>query len=384
VWTELEGAHFRLRTDEPPAAARAALTDLEQFQAALLMVFGVSPDLDTGKLPVVVVDRGWTDFAPRQIGGFFTYALFQPLIVMLAGGELARQRSIKHELVHYLSHKVIPRQPPWLAEGLATYYETIEYDAAAGRITVGRPSPERLRGARGIGVANIESMFATKAVASDDDIGDFYAAAWITTHYLMNHRAMALVGYEKALRAGASPEAAWTAAFGAQTPAQLASDVRQYLDGGQYAVLIYRFPPPNLAPPSERRLTDADTHATRAVLYLTGRNTRTLAPELSLGSDDPRLGAQRELDEALRQEPAHVRSRAIAHWMMGAPVDLERATTATRKSGDDWLAWLLLAEALEQHNDASGYRDAVTRAIEIARTDRSIKFTLTPFAGRGD
>src|SRR6185436_10623701 len=72
-----------------PAAggpAWAELTDLEQLQAALLTVFGVPPDLDTGRLPVVVVDRGWTDFSPRQVEGFFTQALFQPLVVMVAGG----------------------------------------------------------------------------------------------------------------------------------------------------------------------------------------------------------------------------------------------------------------------------------------------------------
>ena len=139
AWTELESPHFRLRTDDDSAAARAALTDLEQLQAALLTVFGVPPDLDTGRLPVVVVDRGWTDFSPRQVEGFFTQALFQPLVVMVAGGELHRQELIKHELVHYLSHMVMERQPRWLAEGLATYYATIEYDEDAGRITVGRP-----------------------------------------------------------------------------------------------------------------------------------------------------------------------------------------------------------------------------------------------------
>jgi hypothetical protein len=41
-------------------------------------------------------------------------------------------------------------------------------------------------------------------------------------HYLMNHRLEALAAYEKALGAGASPASAWTAAFGSQTPEQLA------------------------------------------------------------------------------------------------------------------------------------------------------------------
>jgi hypothetical protein len=140
AWTELRSAHFRLRTDKKPADARVTLTDLEQLRAALLKVFGAPVDFDTGQVPVVVVDSGWTDFAPRQVNGFFTRALFQPLVVMAATSQLYGQELIKHELVHFLSNKVMTHQPPWMAEGLASYYETIEYDTETGRITVGRPT----------------------------------------------------------------------------------------------------------------------------------------------------------------------------------------------------------------------------------------------------
>src|SRR5947207_12296891 len=90
AWTELQSAHFRLRTDESPAAARAALADFEHLEAALLFVFGAPSDLDTGRVPVVVVDRGWTDFAPREVAGYFPSVLFQPLVVMASVSQLAR------------------------------------------------------------------------------------------------------------------------------------------------------------------------------------------------------------------------------------------------------------------------------------------------------
>jgi hypothetical protein len=373
AWTELESAHFRLRTDGPLADARAALTELEQLQAALLTIFGAPSDLDTGRLPVVLVDRGWTDFAPRQVDGFFTSALFQPLIVIIAGGEIGRQYRIKHELVHYLSSKIMPRQLPWLEEGLATYYETIEYDADAGRITVGRPSPGRLRWAQLAGAATIERLFTAKTIDSGDEgIARFYGAAWITVHYLMNHRKEALLAYEKAMRARASPDAAWAVAFGSQTPAQLAADVRRYVNRGQYAMPSYAFPRLQLTVPIERRMSDADAHATRALLYLTGGRMRVYTPEAGPDSADPRYAARRELDEALRQEPAHVRSLAIAHWMLGAPVEFERAEAATRNNAGDWLAWALLSDAYETRHDRAGWDDAVKHLTELARADRSV------------
>ena len=369
VWTELQGTHFRLRTDEAPAAGRAVLTDLEQFRAALLTVFGAPPDVDTGKVPVVVVDNGWTDFAPRTVPGYFTHTIFQPLVVMMAGGALFRQEVIKHELVHYFSRMVMRRQPPWLSEGLAVYYQTIEYDADAGQITVGRPPADWLRGARYASAWNISSTLTARSVPAEGK-GRFYASAWSTVHYLMNHRLAALAGYEKALHDGASPEAAWTAAFGSQTPAELAAEVVQYLDGGRYALLVYRFAAPARAVPVERRLTDADTHATRALLHLTGSTIRGHASELSLAPGEPHSAAKHEIDEALRQEPDHVAARAIAHWALGAPSDLPQATAVSQKHGDDWLAWLLMAEALLAHHGNAD--DALERAMDLAAADRSV------------
>ena len=151
--------HFRLRTDDDPAAGRAMLADLEQLRAALLTVFGATPDVDIGRLPVVVVDRGWTDFAPRA-GRRLLHARPVSAADRHGGGRRARSGSdvIKHELVHYLSAQDRgPTQPPWFAEGLATYYQTIEYDADAGRVTVGRPPTElAARRARASAPANIE------------------------------------------------------------------------------------------------------------------------------------------------------------------------------------------------------------------------------------
>jgi hypothetical protein len=379
VWTELASAHFRLRTDEDVAAGRTMLGDLEQLQAALLTVFGASPDFDSGRLPVVVVDRGWTDFAAGQVDGYFAHALFQPLVVMEAGSEAFQVDVIKHELVHYLSAKILPHQPPWFAEGLASYYQTIEYDAEAARVTVGRPVVNLLRWAQRIGATTIERTLTARRIDGDDTIR-FYAAAWITVHYLMNHRAVALAGYEQALRTGATPEAAWAAAFGSETPAQLASDIERYADGGQYALLLFHLAAATPAPPAERKLSDADTHATRALLYLTGAGTRTLAPELAIKADDAKAAARREVEEALRAEPGHVTAGAIAHFMLATPVDVAQATAATRKDAGDWLAWLMLADGLRLAGDRAGWNDALGRAVAIARADRSVELHVVSIA----
>jgi tetratricopeptide (TPR) repeat protein len=373
VWIEIQSPHFRLRTDLNGNVARVVLADLEQLEAALLTVFGVSPDVDMGKVPVVVVKHGWTALTSFRVEGYAGFALFQPLVVMVAGGQLQQQEVIKHELVHYLTALVMPRQPRWFAEGLATYFETIDVDDT-GRITVGRLPDHRFRGALSVSTSTIESMFA--ATDFGNDASNFYAASWLTMHYLMNHRADALKAYEEALRRDASFETAWSAAFGAQTPAQVAKDVARYLtSGGKYAELIYRSRPYKTAWPVQRPLSDADAHATRALLYITaaGRGAGS-AEERAEARSTAALAAKRELDEAFRQDPDHVAAWAILHWHLSAPIDLERAAAATRKNPSDWLAWLLLAKAHAERNDAAGREKALARATELARADLSIDF----------
>ena len=130
----------------------------------------------------------------------------------------------------------------------------------------------------------------------------------------MNHRVEELAGYEKALHDGATPDEAWTAAFGAQTPANVGAEVLRYVDGGQYALLRYRFDAPKPSRPTKRSLSDAEVHATRALLYLTGERTPRARARGFRSASRTRGGeAKAEVAEALRRESDRVAARAIAH-----------------------------------------------------------------------
>src|SRR4051794_5254540 len=227
AWRELASAHFRVRTDTDPATARGALRDLEQFQAALLTVFGGSADLRTGRLPVILVRDGWDDFSDHWIAGWFTRVLFQPLVIMRAGSEFGNQDVIKHELVHYLSAKVMPVQPLWLGEGLASYFQTLECDPDKGEIRVVEPPLNLLRVAQNGPSIPLPELFAATRI--DGDRTAFYASAWATVHFLMNRHAGELHAFEKGLSGRLPIAVAWAQAFGKLTPADLDYELRNYL-----------------------------------------------------------------------------------------------------------------------------------------------------------
>ena len=375
AWRELATEHFRLRTDLDDERARSLLAALEQFRTALLTVFRSSDDLRTGRLPVVAVDRGWGDFADAKLEGFFTRALFQPLIVMKGDSTLAEQNVIKHELVHYLTRLIMPVQPRWLSEGLASYFETVEVDPDERKISVGRPPSNLLQTVQLSGPLDADEMMATKGL--DENVDRFYATAWLAVHYLMNHRNAELRQYEEALRDGVSPSAAWTRAFGAFTFAALMTDLRSYMDGGQYELLIYPLPGPPAPSIAAHLLADADVHATRAMLFVWGGRGPRRDARVDLPTPASfRARAERELAEALRDEPGHPDARAIAHFELGAPLALEAAQLAARERAGDWMSWLLLAEALRQQGVAEGQAEAAQRALQLAREDPSVSFAV--------
>jgi hypothetical protein len=371
-WREVESRHFRLRTDEDAGTARDTLRELEQLQAALLTSWRAPPDLDGRRVPVVLVGQGWTDFADREVEGMFTHALFQPLILMRGGSPLARQELIKHELVHYLSRLVMPAQPPWLSEGLATYFQTIEVDAEQGRLTVGRPPAEILRVVQAGGILGIEEMMAAREIRSDRAL--FYSTAWLTVHYLMNHHTAQLVAYEAELAHRTAPSEAWTRAFGTLTPGALEWEIRGYVDGGSYDLLVYPFAAPSGDAAGERALADEDVHATRALLFMVGARDPVRNAERPDARDAWRASAGREVDEALRLDPAHLVGQAVAHWGLGRAVELGRARLAVEKHAGEWMAWALLVEALRAAGAAERQQEeAAARALELARADPSVE-----------
>jgi hypothetical protein len=374
AWRELASAHFRVSTDADPETARNALRDLERFQAALLTVFRADPNLRTGQLPVIVVRDGWDDFADPELAGWFTRALFQPLVVMQAESDLGRQEIIKHELVHYLSAKVMPIQPLWLAEGLASYFQTLDYDPDKGDVTVGRPPSNLLAIAQNVArVPFPELLTATKI---DINRSIFYASAWAAVHFLMNRHPNELSAFQAALHARVPVGAAWAQGFGKLTPDELDVELRQYLDGGKYELLIFPFAAPSGDPIAERPMSDAEAHAARAQLLFVGRRNRAAAlPGYAGDQQDDQARVRREIDEALRLDPGNVRARAIAHFELRQPVDLDAAKRATEASPRSWMAWLLLSEAFHQRH-MPAQDDAARKAVDLAWDDPSVTIGL--------
>jgi hypothetical protein len=223
------------------------------------------------------------------------------------------------------------------------------------------------------GLLDAAEMRATTRIA-DDRAGAFYATAWLMVHYLMNRHPDELRSYEEAVTK--MPEsAAWAHSFPDLTGDKLDWELRSYLDGGAYSVLIFQFEVPQPASQPEKPMTDADVHATRALVLATGSRMDSLGrPEITA---EQRAGTRREAAEALRQEPPHVLAQAVLHFALGQPVDLATARLTTATHPDDWMAWLLLAEALRANRVTQNQGEAFENAARLMKADRAVTITIS-------
>src|SRR6185295_8202327 len=68
--------------------------------------------------------------------------LRQPLIVMSAFSN-RNNNVLAHELTHVISFGVLDRQPRWLAEGMAQFFETVRYSRDGAMAEIGGAPPNR-------------------------------------------------------------------------------------------------------------------------------------------------------------------------------------------------------------------------------------------------
>lgn len=371
AWRELTSEHFTLSTDLSGDDAQVAIRDLEEYRAALLATGWPGSREPDGRLRVVILarERDWREFESEH-NGFFTEALFQPLIALRAGATDQTRLTIRHELTHHLSGFYVRRQPRWLSEGLATFFETLVYDRSRGEILIGLPQPARLAVLR----AGDLSVARTVSGALESEASErFYATSWLLVHYLISRERAAFTRYMQALDAGADDAQAWRAGFADLSPEMFQGVLRSYWGEGRPLVgsRAFRAPPFSV---TQRPLDDASVHALRALLCLRGLRQQ----ESPAAASAARTRARGEIDQALASDPDNVLALAVLGLGLEAPVDLARARATTLREPDNWLAWALLYRSAGADLSSAESRGAAATALRLAALNPAVKPPFGP------
>ncbi len=226
-WKKAVSDHFIVYGDTENANIREIVEHIEHFDAMLRQIMVTAPQDSPNKLTIFLVRDTYTVqrvMGPnsRNVYGFYRPGIagsnaVVPLISETGGYDLKSEIVLFHEYAHHfmLQHFTVG-YPAWYVEGFAEYYSTTEFRKDGG-IAVGVPAKHRFASLIFGQRYPLTRLFADdQGKMTEEDVGNFYAYAWLLTHYLQFNPARKgqMTKYLKAFASGVEPIVAATSAFG--------------------------------------------------------------------------------------------------------------------------------------------------------------------------
>lgn len=382
-WLELKSTHFVVETDLPEAEARQASDTLERTRAEIATAMG-APSLTSAPddVRVTVLSDGveFQDIFNRNVAGLFHHT-YPPRVVIYGhpdswektvglGGP--RFSVLRHELTHHLSVKALARQPRWFAEGLASFFETLERSPDGHSVILGKPNVPRLSGYHSVRSITVRDALNWEQLTFDNEgkLQGLYGLSWLMVHWLYNTHPTELAAFQQRLAAGEDPRRAWTEVFPDLAPEELDRQLEGYARHGDYQELSVPVPPV-ASTPEVRALSSADADAIRAELWAMG-----------IGYGQPQLKLTRAheyVDSALKQDPGDVRALRVAVALTKPDERRALARRATAAHPEDGRAWLLLGALLDRPDEAQEKEAALQKAVQLAPEDAEAANALAWF-----
>ncbi|HET7504353.1 MAG TPA: hypothetical protein VFK02_25200 [Kofleriaceae bacterium] len=128
AWVEIKSDHFTLWTDASPARGRQLVDDLERRRQIITAAMGQASSGATAFVIALRNSRERAAFMPLEFVGkaWNAYNITGQPGIFIAADQNDRDHVISHEMSHVVSFGVLPLQPAWLAEGIATYFEMVD------------------------------------------------------------------------------------------------------------------------------------------------------------------------------------------------------------------------------------------------------------------
>jgi tetratricopeptide (TPR) repeat protein len=217
-WLKITSANFELYTTAGERAGRDLVKHFEEVRSFFTQAFGSR--LANARPARIIAFRNEKEYQPYRPSEFAS-AFYQPGaihdFIVMSGASKEHYPVAIHEFTHLMIHQSGMELPPWLNEGLAELYSSLE--PRGNQILVGQVMPGRvqvLSTGNWIPLATLLSVDHNSPYYSDrSHAGMFYAESWALVHMLnlepeyrphMNALALALKDQP--------PEAAFARAYG--------------------------------------------------------------------------------------------------------------------------------------------------------------------------
>jgi hypothetical protein len=237
-WIRAESDNFVVFSESRENRVREQVAQLEDFDRLLRMLSGTATPPSPSKLNVYFVrGRDALDAVrpvPNGVAGFYTASPEGVLAVVDETTNTGENNNdiLFHEYAHHFMLQYHPAAyPPWYVEGFAEYVMT-------ARIFPDRMEFGHYNRGRAYALSDRQNWLAwdrllfpaENARMTGEEVGRFYAQSWLLVHYLVRDedRRQSLRNYFSALGRGEEPRAAFAAAFGGISLADLNRALHRY------------------------------------------------------------------------------------------------------------------------------------------------------------
>lgn len=239
-WLRLATPHFEIFTPGSEGAARRTLSRFEQIRAFFLELLKLE---SRSSQPIRIIafsdPKQYEPFRPNQTSTAYYLAAHDRDYIVLADVGKTSQSTAVHEYVHLLVRHSRSQFPPWLNEGLAELYASL--DIRSDEVRVGEVNKSRLTDLRRTRWLPVERIVRITPESPEyggrAHAGAFYSQSWALTHMLALGDGFApkMPQLLEALGAGDDSVETFERLYG-RTPAQIDEALRAYVRGGGFYV----------------------------------------------------------------------------------------------------------------------------------------------------
>jgi len=331
LWVLVTTEHFRVYSDLDGQQVEALAADLENDLGLIAQAAFRKTTSAVEPTDVIVFSESahFHRYFGESMGGV-AYPRIPLLpeshhtVVTYEGHSKETRHTLRHELVHDVFARNFGAMPPWLSEGFAEYFSTVQL--VEGVIRIGKRLPDLVptrggeffgfteQGIRGLAVPYLmipapsellkmsaQEFYGLKRESFDEEDTSYrvaaqYFGAWAVVHFLMDAKGDYSRRFSRFLREvkTTSVTHAWEEAFAGVNMAKFDEDFRSYLVAGELAVFGMPYQKSSAGKtPQVRILAMGEKHVLLAKLSLAPRNvaaeSKALFPE--------------QIDAALRSQP---------------------------------------------------------------------------------
>jgi hypothetical protein len=230
-WVVARSPHLVVYSDVDEKGVKRFVSEVEAYQDFLSATLGVGAKDGRAPLRVYLMktDEDIRAVWPGEgsVSGFFERSSsIEPVLISRyrparvdGKPDITANDNPIHEYTHYFQDSLFPaNEPGWVKEGLAQYFQTIEFEP--GKVILGQGSPKIYgRLADPWQPWDIVLSGTTKSVPRSQ-WGGWYGQAWLLTHYLLSdpQRAIAFNTYLRRMARGDDPVQALVESVGMDLP----------------------------------------------------------------------------------------------------------------------------------------------------------------------